>query len=108
MGILEQEGEVCTGKEEFWFKRCAGSINDLLCDPGKVALPLWASVLPSVKWVTETREERLLALATTTGRPGSRPGLFHVPILLGLQRLHLLQVDFEYQTLLFFSLQWHL
>lgn len=109
MGILEQRGEVCAGKQEVWLKRCAGSITKLLCDPGRVALLLWASVLPSVKWVIENREKRLLASAMTTGRPRSRPVLSCVPILLGFQGLHLSQVGFEYQKLLlFFPLQWYL
>lgn len=40
----------------------SGSIIDLLCDPGKVASLLWASVLLSVEWETETRDREPLAL----------------------------------------------
>lgn len=109
MGILEQRGEVCAGKQAVWFKRCAGSINELLCDLGRVALPLWASVLPSVKWVTENREKRLSALAMTTGRPRSRPQFFPVYPSCWGSRDYILQVGFEYQKLLlFFPLQWYL
>lgn len=102
MGILEQEGGSALANKSFGSRGVLALLTICCVIQGKLLCLSGPQFSHLLKWVTETREERLLALAMTTGRPGSRPGLLRVPILLGLQGLHLLQVGFEYQTLLFF------
>lgn len=47
VGILESGEEAALANKRFG--SLADSINDVLCDPERVALLLWTSVLPSVE-----------------------------------------------------------
>lgn len=61
VGTLESGEEACTGKRVLVLS-VALSIINVLCDPGGLSAPLWASVLPSVEWETKTRERKPLVL----------------------------------------------
>lgn len=59
--MLESGEEACIGKRVLVLSGALSMIN-LLCDPGRLSAPLWASVLSSVEWETETRQRKSLVL----------------------------------------------